>query len=59
MLEAVPKDQLAFPLEPSGDPAEVRMPQTKSQKGEIQGQFAQLQGEVIGEGEGGQPFSQR
>lgn len=59
MLEAIPKDQLSFPLEPSNDPAQVRMPQTKTQKGEIQGQYPQLEGEIRGEGEGGQPFAQR
>jgi hypothetical protein len=35
----------SYPLAPTGDPAEVTMPQTPSQKGTIQGHFPHLKGE--------------
>ncbi|KAK5100993.1 hypothetical protein LTS08_004599 [Lithohypha guttulata] len=45
-LESLPKEQLAFPLYPTGDPDEVAMPKTKTQMGEIQGEFPALKGEL-------------
>jgi NADH dehydrogenase (ubiquinone) Fe-S protein 6 len=34
-----------YPLAPTGDPMQVQMPSTPSQKGEIQGNFPPLKGE--------------
>lgn len=56
-LESLPSTP--YPLKSSGDPAEVRMPQTPTIFGEIQGQAPNLMGERIAESEDGQPFHQR
>ena len=56
-LESLPST--AFPLAPTGDPAEIAMPSTPSQKGEIQGQFPTLKGEHEAESVGSTSFDQR
>ena len=38
-----------YPLAPTNDPVQVQMPQTPSQKGEIQGQYPTLKGELDAE----------
>lgn len=43
-LESLPST--TYPLKPTGDPAQVQMPQTPSQLGEIDGQYPQLKGEL-------------
>lgn len=53
-IESLPST--TYPLKPTGDPAEVQMPQTPSMMGQIDGQYAKLKGEV--DAEGGE-FSQR
>ena len=49
----------SYPLEPRGDPDEVKLPSTPSLMGNIQGTAPQLVGEMKAEGQDGQPFSQR
>ncbi|KAF7845963.1 hypothetical protein BT93_L5781 [Corymbia citriodora subsp. variegata] len=58
-LESQPPESLPYPLYSSGDPAEVQMPQTITQHGEIQGRLPQLKGELRAESVDGQPFTQR
>jgi len=55
----MPKEQLAYPLEPTGDPAEVRLPSSPTQRGDYQGDFPQLKGEAEAQSQGGQPFANR
>ncbi|KAJ9661053.1 hypothetical protein H2198_002212 [Neophaeococcomyces mojaviensis] len=59
LLESIPKEQLSYPLAPTDDPAQVTMPQSPTQKGELQGQFPRLKGEIEAESQGGEAFSQR
>ncbi|KAK4944351.1 hypothetical protein LTR10_016237 [Elasticomyces elasticus] len=49
----------AYPLEPTGDPAEIVMPQTPSQKGEVQGQYGQMRAEHLAQSVGDTPLAQR
>jgi len=56
-LESLPST--SYPLKSTGDPAEVRIPQTPTILGEIQGHAPKLMGEHIAESEDGQPFQQR
>ncbi|KIW53808.1 hypothetical protein PV05_06220 [Exophiala xenobiotica] len=56
-LESLP--QTSYPLAPTGDPMEVEMPATPSQKGEIQGQYPQMRGEHLAESVGDTAFEQR
>jgi hypothetical protein len=46
-LESLPST--TYPLEPTNDPAQVRMPETPTQRGEIQGNYPALKGEVDAE----------
>lgn len=48
-----------YPLRPTGDPAEIEVPQTASQKGEIQGHYPRLKAEIEAEGIDGQLYAQR
>ncbi|KAJ9602201.1 hypothetical protein H2200_013321 [Cladophialophora chaetospira] len=56
-LESLPST--TYPLAPTGDPAEIQMPSTPSQKGQIQGQFPILKGEHEAESVGSTAFEQR
>ena len=57
-LESLPSTP--YPLRPTGDPAEVEMPSSPSQMGEIQGKHPHLMGEIKAQTVGGEPaFSQR
>ena len=56
-LESLPST--TYPLAPTGDPMEVQMPATPSQKGEIQGQYPQVRGEHLAESLGETAFEQR
>ena len=56
-LESLPST--TYPLRSTGDPAEVRIPQTPTILGEIQGHAPKLMGEHIAESEDGQPYQQR
>lgn len=56
-LESLPST--TYPLQPTGDPAQVQMPSTPSQHGEIQGHYPALKGEIEAENINGQPYQQR
>ncbi|KAK6384800.1 hypothetical protein LTS17_002363 [Exophiala oligosperma] len=56
-LESLPST--TYPLAPTGDPMEVQMPATPSQKGEIQGQYPHVRGEHLAESLGETTFEQR
>ncbi|KIV93023.1 hypothetical protein PV10_04268 [Exophiala mesophila] len=56
-LESLPST--TYPLAPTNDPAQVRLPTSPSMKGEIQGDFPQLAGEQEGESVNSQPLQQR
>ena len=56
-LESLPST--SYPLAPTSDPAQVQMPDTPSQKGEIQGHYPLLRGEHEAESVDKQPFQQR
>ncbi|KIX09746.1 uncharacterized protein Z518_00827 [Rhinocladiella mackenziei CBS 650.93] len=56
-LESLPST--SYPLAPTGDPAQVEMPATPSQKGEIQGHYPILKGEHEAESVDHQPLQQR
>ncbi|OAL38218.1 hypothetical protein AYO20_02670 [Fonsecaea nubica] len=56
-LESLPSTP--YPLAPTGDPAQVQMPATPSQKGEIQGHYPLLKGEQEAESVGSSSFEQR
>lgn len=49
----------AYPLYPTGDPAEIAMPATPTQKGEIQGHYPTLKGEHEAESIGTTSLEQR
>lgn len=60
MLQSLPKEKLAYPLEPTNDPAQVVIPSTPSQMGEVQGQYPRLKAELEAEAvPQGEAFSQR
>lgn len=56
-LESLPST--TYPLAPTNDPAQVRLPTSPSMKGEIQGDFPQLAGEQEAGSINGQPLQQR
>jgi len=56
-LESQPST--SYPLHPTGDPAEVVMPQTPTQKGEVQGQYGQMRAEHLAQSVGDTAFEQR
>ncbi|KAK5049883.1 hypothetical protein LTR84_004001 [Exophiala bonariae] len=56
-LESLPST--TYPLAPTNNPAQVQMPSSPTQKGEIQGHYPQLKGEHDAESVGGQPLQQR
>ncbi|KIW90683.1 uncharacterized protein Z519_08466 [Cladophialophora bantiana CBS 173.52] len=56
-LESLPST--SYPLAPTGDPAQVQMPATPSQKGEIQGHYPLLKGEHEAESVANESFEQR
>ncbi|ETI24549.1 hypothetical protein G647_03918 [Cladophialophora carrionii CBS 160.54] len=56
-LESLPST--SYPLAPTGDPDEIPMPTSPSQKGEVQGQFPILKGEHEAESIGKESFEQR
>jgi len=60
LLQSTPKDQLSYPLEPTGDPAEIRVATTPGQAGDVQGQYPRLKGEIESEAiPTGEAFAQR
>ncbi|KAK5462456.1 hypothetical protein LTS15_002168 [Exophiala xenobiotica] len=56
-LESQP--HTAYPLAPTGDPMQIEMPASPTQKGEIQGQYPHMRGEQLAQSVGDTAFEQR